>query len=406
MNPRLTIVVPLKGRPLFTLRFLWHANKARLPYRFVIADGEVRPELADLLENSSEIFPEIDIEYIRYPNDVDFRHYFAKMADALQRVRTPYAMLADNDDFLALTGIERSIDFLDASPDYVCCGGGIAGFSVYSRRNPSLMGLIGPLNRLAYRYMPFDRSTDLNSSSVTDRLLQGLRNSWSYYAVIRSDALMTIWREVLEMQLSDLQLHEKFCAMRTLTLGKARSDPATVAYLRQYWTTLRSAFQKDWVHHLLRNRFSIDFANIIARVSQSAATSDGLDKDVIAESLQEGITPWLRDFLRLNYGPSGILRQHLRSKVPNLLTWLKTRRRLSVLFERRDVLQKLRKRGASDEYLKAFAAELAQIENVISGEEFSDFIRPHIAKFGAGESGLSIVPSDHRLVSLSRGQNA
>ena len=30
MSARLTIVLPLRGRPLFTLRFLWHANAARL----------------------------------------------------------------------------------------------------------------------------------------------------------------------------------------------------------------------------------------------------------------------------------------------------------------------------------------------------------------------------------------
>src|SRR6516165_4890691 len=81
MEPRLTIVLPLKGRPLFTLRFLWHANRARLPYRFLVADGEVHPELAKLLENSQKTFPALDLEYIRYPDDIDFKRYYAKMAD-------------------------------------------------------------------------------------------------------------------------------------------------------------------------------------------------------------------------------------------------------------------------------------------------------------------------------------
>ena len=141
MSARLTIILPLRGRPLFTLRFLWHANAARLPYKFIIADGEVRQELSHLLENSAKLFPDIDVEYIRYPDDTDFGRYFAKMTDALQRVQTPYAMLADNDDFLALTGLERSLDFLDANPDYVCYGGGIGGFAVYSRNVLQLRGL-------------------------------------------------------------------------------------------------------------------------------------------------------------------------------------------------------------------------------------------------------------------------
>ena len=36
-----------------------------------------------------KLFPNIDVEYIRYPDDTDFGRYFAKMTDALQRVRTP-----------------------------------------------------------------------------------------------------------------------------------------------------------------------------------------------------------------------------------------------------------------------------------------------------------------------------
>ena len=132
MTPRLTIVLPLKGRPLFTLRFLWHANRARMPFRFLIADGEVRPPLGEILENSRELFPHLDIEYVRYPDDANWGRYFEKMRDALRRVRTPYVMLADNDDFLAPAGIERCMEFLDSRPDYACCAGGIAGFSLYA----------------------------------------------------------------------------------------------------------------------------------------------------------------------------------------------------------------------------------------------------------------------------------
>lgn len=400
---RLTIVLPLKGRHLFTLRFLWHAHEARLPYRFLIADGQVHPELARLLENSRSIFPYLDVEYIRYAEDIDFQHYFAKMVDALQRVSTPYVMLADNDDFLAFAGIERSLDFLEAHRDYVCCGGGIGGFSVYSRNNSWPAGLLGPLNRLAYRYMPYDRSVDLDSSSMTERLSQGLRNSWSYYAVFRLPALLTIWREVAEMNLSDLQLHEKFCAMRTLTLGRARSDAATIAYLRQYWTSLRSAFAKDWVHHLLRSRFSTDCAEIIDRISRLAAASDHVDPNMATEMLRDCLEPWLRDFLRLNYGLSGVIRQYVRDTAPELLTWLKTRRRYLVSLERRAIFAKLRNNGASEEYIAAFDSELVLIEEVVTGAEFREFVRPYAALFVAESARRT---SAVGIESLQQQQNA
>ena len=119
----------LKGRLEFTLRFLFMRIASVCRFGSLIADGEVRPPLCDILENAREHFQENDIEYVQYPDDNGFGRYFAKMHDALRRVNTPYVMLADNDDFLAATGIERTMDFLDLHPDYVCCGGGIAGFS-------------------------------------------------------------------------------------------------------------------------------------------------------------------------------------------------------------------------------------------------------------------------------------
>ena len=406
MTQRLTIVIPLRGRPLFTLRFLWHANAARLPYKFILADGEVRLDLSRLLDDARKLFPNIDVDYIRYPDDTDFARYFAKMTDAIARARTPYVMLADNDDFLAQSGLERSLDFLDANSDYVCCGGGIGGFAVYARKFPWLGGLCGPLNRLAYRYMPYDRSLDLNSPSAAERLTRGLRNSWSYYAVFRSPALATIWREVADINLSDLQLHEKYCAMRTLTLGKARSDPATIAYFRQYWTTLRSAFPKDWVHHLVRSRFNTDFTEILTRISREVAAADGSDAGVVAEDIRGNMTSWFGDFLRRNYGPYAALRRYLRENMPDLLEWAKTRRRYAVPLERRRVLATLRRSGASANYLQAFKTELAQIEEVVSGPAFADFIRPYVPLFAPDAARKTAQTSAAELGALGRGQSA
>lgn len=378
MSPRLTIVLPLKGRPLFTLRILWHADKARLPYRFLIADGQVQSELARVLENSREFFPALDIEYVRYPDDADFSCYFAKMADALRRVRTPYAMFADNDDFVVLSGTECSLDFLEASPEYVCCGGGLGGFSVYAGLDDPNGGLLGRLNRYAYRYTIYDRSLDLGSSSVVERLLQGSRYLWPYYAVFRTDALALICREVVEMDFSDLQINEFYHVMRTLTLGRAYSDTSTIAYLRQYGTSLQTAFSKDWVHHLLRSRFTSDFSSMIDRISSLASASDGVDAAGVAEMLRGICEVWLREFLRVYFGTQQTLKQVLRDRTPNLVKWLKKRRRYFVGRERAALFSRLAADGAPAEYLATFDAELSAIEDVLAGGAFAAFVKSYI----------------------------
>ncbi|HEV2642679.1 MAG TPA: TIGR00180 family glycosyltransferase [Candidatus Elarobacter sp.] len=376
-------MLPLKGRHLFTLRFLWHANAARLPYRFLIADGQVHPQLAAILENSRETFPNLDIEYVRYSDDVDFSHFHRKLADAFGRVRTPYAMLADNDDFLAFGGLERSLDFLDRSPDYVCCGGGLAGFSVYSGVDDIDHGLRGRLNRFSYRYTPFDQSADYGSESVVERLRQGSRNWWSYYAVFRIEGLRTIWRDVVDIDFSDLQLYEFFCAMRTLTLGKAHSDASSIAYFRQYGTSLRSAFRADWVHHLLRSNFTGDFNALIDRISKIAASTDHGSEERIAEMLRGICEPWLRDFLRANYGEVQGLKQLLRRRAPAFVNWALKRRRLSARRERSVLISRLAKDGASGSYLKRIDKEIDLIDEVLTGPRFRDFIEPFRACLGS-----------------------
>lgn len=380
-----TIVLPLKGRPLFTLRFLWHANLARLPYRFLIADGQVNPELAAVLENSRAHFPHLDIEYIRYPDDTGYGRFYAKMDDTMRRVTTPYAMLVDNDDFLVASGLERSIEFLEHAPDYVCCGGGLAGFSVYSGLNAANYGLTGSLNRYAYRYTPFDRSADYGSTSAVERLRQGSRNWWSYYAVFRTEALATIWRESRRIDFSDLQLFEFFGAMRVLTLGKARSDASTIGYLRQYGTSMRTSLKKDWVHHLLRSNFTTDFNTFIGEIAAHAATSDGVAAGPVDEMLREICDEWLRAFLKVNYGEVQSLKQLLRDKTPGLVNWLLRRRRHFVGRERAALLSNLRRDGATAAYIGQFDRELATIESVLTGADFAAFIQPYVPRLGAGQ---------------------
>jgi glycosyltransferase domain-containing protein len=391
--PRLTIVLPLKGRYLFTLRFLWHANRAQLPYRILIADGQVHPALAAILENWRQHFPNLDIEYVRYPDDLDYRHFFIKMADALQRVTTPYAMQADNDDFVAYAGTERSLDFLDANLDYICCGGGLAGFSVYSGLlNPN--GPTGRFNRYAYRYTYLDRSEDYSSSSPVERLRRGSRNWWSYYAVYRTDGLKTICREIVDIDFSDMRLHELFCAMRALTLGKVRSEGSTIAYLRQYGSSLGSSFKKDWVHHLLRSRFTTDFAEMIDRISGAAAKAEGIDAAPVAEMLRLICEDWLHEFLKIYYGPLQSVKQVLRDNTPDLFNWVKNRRRYFVARERAAIFSRLAEDGAPADYLANFDGELKTIEDVIMGREFANFIGPYLVTFGASNPAVTQVPVD------------
>jgi glycosyltransferase domain-containing protein len=333
----LTVVLPIKDRHEFARRFVRHFFYNRLPYELLIADGS-KEQFGYLVGRGHE--------YIRYPYDETLAHYHAKMADVLSRVTTPYVMLADDDDFVLRSGTDKAIEYLETHPDYVCCGGGLAGFSLYGN------SATGRINKWSYRYTHLDRSIDINSISSMERLAIGSRNWWSYYAIYRTKALQTITKEVKEIDFSDLQLREFYYAMRTMTLGKAYSDPTTISYMRQYRTSMEG-FRHDWVYHILRSDFNRDLDRLITRIS-SQTEDEVAAREILLKIFEE----WLTEFIRIYYGTSQSFKQVLRTKVPWLYRWLIHRRRYGVIGERIRLFDRLSLDGASTEYLTQFRSEL------------------------------------------------
>lgn len=378
-SPRLTIVVPLRGRNLFTLRFLWHANAARLPYRILLADGQVNDAVARHIENSRETFPNLDIDYVRYPDDTGYSRYFAKMADAMARVRTPYAMLADNDDFLGVNGIEQALDFLEANPDYIAARGRPIAFSAYSGFGAPDNGVHGGLNGLRMTY----ECVDMSSPSVTERLDQGRQSLLIYYSIYRTDALAALWREDSAIDFSDLMLHETYHAMRTLTLGKVRTNAATITYFSQIGTSTSSNPTLDWAGHLLRSRLTVDVDRMVARVVDAAATA-GAEAKAVDEQARTIIEDYFRDFLWSNYGLVARIKRFLRSQSPAAVKYWQSRPRFSVKRELTTVLGKLGAAGASAQDISRTRAEISAIEKALSPQAFSEFAGPFLAMARAG----------------------
>src|SRR2546430_1287449 len=125
----LTVLLPLKGRPEFTLRWMKYADSVRFPFRVLIADGSEDETGPKILSNKAN-FPNVNYEYMRYPYDQTYAEYYSKVVDALSHVKTPFAVMADNDDFFIVEGLRNAVAFLRAHPDYSACSGHIGVFWV------------------------------------------------------------------------------------------------------------------------------------------------------------------------------------------------------------------------------------------------------------------------------------
>jgi glycosyltransferase domain-containing protein len=371
MTPRLTIVMPLKGRHLFTFRLLWHANKVRLPYRFLIADGKVNDGVARYLEDSKSMFPELDVEYVQYPDDVDYQRYFAKMADATQRVRTPYVMHADVDDFLGFHAIERALDFLDVNLDYVCARGQVLTFSAYSGLRATYDGISGKLN--GFRLTGDSR--DIAGATAADRLRYAGASYSVFYAIYRREVLARIWQEATEIGFSDLLLHEQFHALRAVTLGKVHTIKELVSYYSQAGTSITYDPLEDWARHLIRSRFSSDAHALIGHIADAAA-SDATERASVAEYVTNFLADYFRRYLSINYGARAEVKRAICKRWPRLTTYSLNRPRLSAGRERARIFSELQRAGASHEDTKDIRLEISEIERAMSPEAFAEFAGP------------------------------
>ncbi len=386
MSPRLTVVIPLRGRRLFTFRCLWHANEARIPYRFLLADGLVHEEVARRLEDSRSTFPHLDIEYLRYPDDTSYSRYWAKMADAHAHVRTPYFMDIDNDDFVGFAGTERALDFLDANPDFTCARGRTAEFFVYSA-NGGPSGVCGQLNRLRadHNYI------DVTAATAAERLRQGGLCHALPSAVFRTEAAAPLWRESADIDFSDLMLQESFFSLRALTLGKVHMNKETVNKYGQALTGISYQPKLDWASHLLSSRFTTDAQAMISRIASGAA-GDGSQSAAVAEDVRAILETYFEGYLSTIYGASARIKNALRKKLPLLVNAVQTRPRLSAGRERTALFSLLKESGAGDEDIRHVSEELAVVERALSAGAFAEYAGPllTLAKSTGGQEWLHL----------------
>lgn len=267
----LTIVLPVRSRHQFTPRFLRHAG--HIPV--IVAHGD----------------------------DSTLADYWAKMINALEAVKTRYAMVADNDDFAVPDMLTLCAEFLDDHPDFVAASGRVAGIWIWPDK------IAGPFCHRTRLYAPFDEPAIYDQDQVSERVLAGFRNSWSYYAVYRTEALRDIWCGVQALDLKDLMVHEKFCAMTALRLGKiiCFGEPS---YVRQYGTSERNTdIVEDWDQRLNRGDWVKDMTNVL-----DVMTDHGVNRT----ALRAAWGLWYENHLNYHFGWNGQLRRTAKLLAPRL----------------------------------------------------------------------------------------
>ena len=383
-DARVTILLTLKGRDLCTLRWLWHANRVSLPFPVFIADGEVNSTIARLIEDPA-IFSNLLIEYHRY-NDRTFYDFYRKLEDALSKIKTPYVMMSDNDDFLFPSGITTSLDYLDRSPDYVSAGGGIGHFETRVEEN-QLQDLNGKVERFWYQQSRAYQSYDLDSPSVAERVCEAYSGFLTVcYNVFRVEALQKIASETVQFNSQRLDNSELYLILRAASLGKIKSYSSCISYLRQLGTSSNPARGKDFVVSLSTEPCLEEIQRIVKHIATIAAQADGVEADGVAERLNAISAARLREKLIADLGWRATVKGVMKKYAPHvLLTYAKTlgervRSGKSSAtggrpISREGIFQLAARAGAPTALLAKQQQELADVERTIENSDFLAFVQ-------------------------------
>lgn len=266
---QLTLVVTLKDRFDFTKRLCEYLSSISYPFEVLFADGSIGDEHEAYFQNQNAF--KFSYEYVRYPKDESLKHFYSKCADILQKVKTPYTMLADNDDFPIIDGQLRAITFLDAHRNYVGVNGGVAGISLSSPGEPyARWGYFSQ-----YYCSVMDRPVSLDFSTAQARIRSYLKNFNSiYYAIYRTYSLKKTLIDIECFSPTDLGIYELYFSYHQLVQGKIHQLDRTT-YIRQKGSSQSAASQKGWMDRLFYTNWLVDLQTAIQLIAQRISEHEG-----------------------------------------------------------------------------------------------------------------------------------
>jgi len=261
----ITIVMPVLGRPLFTLRSLWYLNSIGLPWKVIVADGGNYRAIRRILGDKGN-FPNLDLTYFRSP-DVDVRAYYRKCLAAVRMAETPYVQILDNDDFITINALKTMAAFLDAHPDHSAVGGIVSNVHIgKSARRDGIRFVQGPADRWTVMYDP----KFLEQSTAAERVGQHLSRYFpTYYSLHRKQAKADAYDFLVRTGIRDLPLHEIFLSLHTLLSGKITTICSTVGYLRQANSSEAHATVRPWPHRILQDAWQSDFRSAVEEFART-----------------------------------------------------------------------------------------------------------------------------------------
>lgn len=366
-----TVILTLKGRPLHTLRWLWHHNRIAMPFPVLIADGGDDPEIEKILADPAN-FPNLNYKYLRY-HDHTWTDYWFKMSDVMKKVDTPYAMTVDNDDFVLPHALARSADFLDANPDYASAGSHIAAFTIQESTG-TLHNVAGdPL----HVWLATNKS-DFTNAQALDRISKPFGGSIVFfYNVNRTQLFRDAYDAYYKLDMRNLDVAEFLLDSMAILNGKIKflSD---ICYFRQVGTSQNYANMDPLLTRIIFKNWVGELESMARICSDYGVRCGTLKQGAQAEHVYELLRQKVHDHFktRVMHG-GGAENPPSRGIIARLRSFLKSfalARRYHFNKKLNVVKQSLRRDGIQPVEEHVLDAALAEIVETLSSPDFPAYL--------------------------------
>ncbi len=196
MFDKITLIIPTHNRHHYLTRILEYYSDINL--RILVADSS---------QNEYTFKDKYQIDYFHYPNYMPQN----KLADIIQKVKTPYVFMCADDDFIIPKSIEKCVKFLDNNSDYSSVQGIYFRF-IYGKKKT--MFSLMYTSKINY---------DLNENSVEKRLKRCMKNYMQMvYCVNRTENLKDFFNLP---SIDDLTMVEIAICLISVINGKHKTLP-------------------------------------------------------------------------------------------------------------------------------------------------------------------------------------
>jgi glycosyltransferase domain-containing protein len=297
----LTIVLTLKDRFPFTIRWMSYAERVRFPFPVFIADASAGDEAESLLRDETSV-PGVRYQYVRYGPDRTPIDYWRRVANACMHIRTPLVALASQDDLFLVPGVRDAVQFMRGHSDYLTCGGHGAVFRVGSDGGRASAGDPKPPEALYGRRVDWKYSIEaqsLDDDSAKDRVYRRLSSDADppFAHVQRTAELRRLAEIVCDAEMSDPCLLERLMVLLMAIAGKTRQLESL--YLARPWNEPGSSgfandrAHGDWFDRMLVTTWSRDFTTFVTIAAHALAARDRITEDEARRSIVDLYRLWL-----------------------------------------------------------------------------------------------------------------